>query len=98
MPSFRVTMTIGALAPGTRPDRVLPIATDAASTLATAEASSVNVVRGEPRLTVRFTAEDAELAEQVAQHVVHVTSSVAEVPAWTLTRRSGDRWYTLKRA
>lgn len=66
MPSFRVTMTVGALRPGVPADRVLPSAADAAAELTTVEASSVNVVRGEARLTV--------------------------------TRRSGGRWYTVKRA
>jgi len=98
MPSFRVTMTIGALRPGVAPDRVLPTATDAAADLTTAEASSVNVVRGEARLTVRFTAEDAELAEQIARHVVDTTATVAEPLAWQLTRSSKDRWVTVRRA
>jgi hypothetical protein len=98
MPSFRVTMTIGALRPGVPPDRVLPTAADAAAQLATVEASSVNVVRGEARLTVRFTAEDAELAEQIARHVVDTTAGVVEVIVCTVTRRSGDRWYTVSRA
>jgi hypothetical protein len=98
VPSFRVTMTVGALRPGVPADRVLPTAADAAAELTTVEASSVNVVRGEARLTVRFTAEDAELAEQIALHVVGITAAVAEIVGYTVTRRSGGRWYTVNRA
>jgi hypothetical protein len=91
-------MTIGALRPGVASGEVLPVATDAAAELTTAEASSVAVVRGEARLTVRFTAEDAELALQIAEHVVETTATVAEPLAWTVTQGVKGRWATVRRA
>ena len=78
MPSFRVTIAIGALRPGIAPATVLPAAAAAAATLTTVEASDLAVVAGSARLIVRFTAEDRELAEQVAAHVLAVTAALAE--------------------
>lgn len=88
-------MTIGMLRAGVAPDRVLPTATDAAAGLAVVEGSRVDVVRGRPRLTVRFTADDDELAEQIAEHVVGVTDRVAEAGSWTITRRVHGEWRTV---
>ncbi|TAM70672.1 MAG: hypothetical protein EPN48_04750 [Microbacteriaceae bacterium] len=93
MPSFRVTMTIGALAPGVAPTQVVPVAEGAAAQLTTVEASDVAVVSGAARVTVRFTADDAELAQQIAQHTADTTGAVAEVLAWRLAERVGGGWY-----
>jgi hypothetical protein len=98
MPSFRVIMTMGSLRPGVAPDRVQAIASEAAAQLTTVEASSVNVVRGQARLTVRFEAEDDELAEQIAGHVVGATDSAAEVLEFTVTVQRHGGWLTVRRA
>lgn len=92
MPSFRVTMTIGALRPGVAADHVLPVAAAAAAQLTTVEASEITVVSGTARLTVRFTADDAELAVQIGHHVVETTGTVAEARAFTITERVKGRW------
>lgn len=97
MPSFRVTVTIGALRPGVAPETIVPTAAAAAAEFTTVEASSVNVVRGTARVTVRFTCDDAEIAEQIARHVVTTTGAVAEPIAWSLTRQARGRWITLVR-
>jgi hypothetical protein len=91
-------MSIGALRPGVAPDRVVPTAAAAAAQLTTVEASSVNVVRGTARVTIRFMSEDGELAEQIARHVVDVTNTVAETVDWTVTQRVREKWLTVKRA
>lgn len=96
MPSYRVTMTIGMLRPGAAPERVLPTAADAAAELVTVEASDIGIVAGAPRITVRFEAEDAEIARQVAGHVVAATSAVAEPLVSKLTERVGGRWYVVR--
>lgn len=83
-------MAMGALRGS--PDAVLPAAREAASAVAVLEASDVQVVGGEARIVVRFTADDRETAAQVAGHVAAVTSGVAEVTAWRLTQRVGARW------
>lgn len=92
MPSFRVTITIGALRPGATPEAVLPVATRAAAELTTVEASDVGIVAASARLTVRFTADDSELAGQIGRHVVEMTGTVAEPLAWKLTERVNGRW------
>ena len=92
MPSFRVTITVGALRPGVAPATLLPAAAAAAATLTTVEASDLGVVAGSPRLVVRFTAEDREVAEQVAEHVLAVTAGLAEPRGSLLTQRVGSRW------
>ena len=96
MPSYRITMTIGALKPGVAPDSVLPAAADAAREFCTVEAADVGIVAGMPRVTVRFTADDAELALQVGRHVVAVTGMAAEPLAWKVTERVGGRWYVVR--
>lgn len=95
MPSFRVTLTIGALRPGVAPPAVLPAAQAAAAEVTEVEAADLAVVAGEARITVRFSADDAELAAQVAEHVVHATAALASLGAWRLTERVGGRWYPI---
>jgi hypothetical protein len=93
MPSFRVTMTIGALRSGVAPDVVVPHAAAAAAELTTVEASDVAVVAGQARVTVRFTADDSELAVQIADHVVAATDAVAQPVSHTITERVKGRWF-----
>ncbi|WP_437583079.1 hypothetical protein ACSAGD_12430 [Paramicrobacterium sp. CJ85] len=92
MPSYRVTLSPGAMRPGVAPDRVIPTVADAAAELVTVEATDVQLVRGTPRVVVRFTCDDDELAEQVAAHAASVATTVVEVSGWFLTRRDGGHW------
>jgi beta-lactamase class A len=87
-------MTIGALVAGTAPQQVVPGAAKAVAELTTVEASDLAVVSGRPRVTVRFTAEDAT-AHDIARHAVERTRRLAEVLTWRVTRRVGGRWYVL---
>lgn len=96
MPSFRVTLTIGALRPGVAPQSVLPTAAAAAEGIATVEASDLGIVAGAPRLTIRYTADDAELAAQIGGHVAAATSAAAEVLVWKVTERVKGRWYVVR--
>jgi hypothetical protein len=83
-------MAVGALhGPA---DAVLPAARAATTRLAVLEASDLQVVRGEARIVVRFTADDREVAMQVAGHVASETSEAAVVTGWRLTERVGGRW------
>ena len=83
-------MVVGALhGPA---DAVLPAARAAALAVAVLEASDLQVVRGEARIVVRFTADDREIAAQVAGHVASATAKAAEVTSWRLTERVGARW------
>ena len=92
MPSFRVTLIVGAIAPGVAPSRVLPTARDAAQTLTVVEASDVQVVAGEARLIVRFAAESREIAMQIGGHVASTVSTIATVASWRVTERVKSAW------
>ncbi|MFS4506279.1 hypothetical protein ACMA46_08580 [Clavibacter sp. Sh2141] len=92
MPSYRITMTVGALRPGTEPAAVLPAAAAEAARVATLEANDIQVIRGEPRLTVRFTAEDDPAAERIAAAVRARTAELVDVPRASITRRDGGAW------
>lgn len=95
MPSYRVTLTVGLLRPGTRPEAVLPAAADAAAELATVEHKDVSVVSGEARITVRYLVADDDAARDVAGRVVGQVTCLAAVPKAVVTRRWGNRWHPL---
>jgi hypothetical protein len=92
VPSYRITMSVGSLRPGVDPAGVLPAAADEAARVATLEANDLQVVRGEARLTVRFTAEDDVAAERIAAAVRTRTAQLVDVPRASITRRDGGRW------
>ncbi len=92
VPSFRVMMTIGMLRPGAAPEEVQPAAADAAAEVAVLESSRVEVVRGEARLVVRFTADDAELALQVTRHIIASTDRLAQTLDAVIAERDGGTW------
>lgn len=93
MPSFRVILAVGRLRPGVDPRSVEPAAADAARELAVVEASSVDVVGGEARITVRFMEDNVRLALRVAEHTVAHVQTLADTGAWRLTERVGGRWF-----
>jgi len=93
--SYRITLSVGRLAPGVAPDSVLPAAAAGAAELTTVEARDLAVVRGEARITVRFTAEEDRTAAGVADTVAAATAPLAEVTRAALTRRDGGRWVRL---
>lgn len=93
MPSFRVTVVIGALQPGVAPESVLPYAAEATAAHAVVEASDLTVVAGSARIVIRFTAEDAGLAWRVGRAVVDDLVVVAEPVSWAVTMSEGGRWY-----
>lgn len=95
MPDFRVTMTMGAVRPGVAPSAILPVAAAAASEFTMVEASDIAIVAGAARITIRFEADDVELADQIAAHVVAVTHGSADVVDFTVTERVGGRWRTV---
>lgn len=96
MPSYRVRMAVGLLRPGAEPATVLPTAVDAARELTAVEHGQVDVVRGVPRLTVRFEAPDDLQAAAVGQAVVDRVEALVEVDVSRVTRRYGARWYGLR--
>ncbi len=93
VPSYRVSLAVGTLRPGVDPVAVLPAAADAARALATVEASDVGIVRGRPRITVRFTADTDDVAHAVADAVLARAEQLAATSDGRLTRRWGARWH-----
>jgi hypothetical protein len=96
MPSFRVTMIIGALQPGSTPASVLPTAAAAAAQKTTVEASDLALVKGSPRVNVRFTADDAQQALEVGRHVIEATRTVADPVSSVVTERVGGTWVAVR--
>jgi hypothetical protein len=96
MPSYRVTLAVGALRAGTDPESVLPRAAGAARGLTTVEAWDIGVVRGEARITVRFTADDDDEAVRVGRRTSAAVAALADVGPPRLTRRWGARWYAVR--
>ena len=93
MPSYRVLLVPGLLRAGTDPATVLPAAVAAAREHTTVEAGTVDVVRGQPRLTVRFEASDDLTAAHVGQAVVARAEELVVVETSRVTRRYGARWH-----
>lgn len=96
MPSYRVTLGVGLLRASTAPEDVLPAAVDAARALATVEAWDLGVVRGQARVTVRFTVDDDAAAYRAAGAVTRTVEGLAAVDQPQVTRRWGNRWYPLR--
>jgi hypothetical protein len=92
MPSYRVRLAVGLLHRGVDPAAVLPAAADAAAELTTVEARDVALVRGEPLVSVRFTADDDGDADHVAVGVTSAVRALATVGRAQLECRAGNRW------
>lgn len=93
MPSYRVSLAVGLLHPGTDPEAVLPAAVAAGRARTTVEAYDVGVVRGEARVTVRFLADGDAAAHVVAREVEDAVRGLAATSGRRLTRRWGARWH-----
>lgn len=91
VPSYRVTLAVGALVPGTAPDAVLPEAARLVAELTVVEAKDVRLLRGAPCVVVRFEASEDALAEAIAEHTVAGLRPIAEIASAVVTRRDGNR-------
>lgn len=92
MPSYRVTLAIGALAAGTAPDAVLPAAARLVAEHAVVEAQDVRLLRGVPCAVVRFESDDDATAAVVRDTTVRGLRDVVEIRSDVVTRRDGARW------
>jgi hypothetical protein len=88
-----VIIPVGRLRSDVPATSIEPAAAAATAERATVEATSVDVVSREARLTVRFTADRADEALAVAEHTVAAVHALAETGAWRLTERVGGRWF-----
>lgn len=96
MPSYRVRMVVGSLHHGVDPASVLPAAAEAARGHTTVEAGQIEVVRGAPRLTVRYEAPDDLTAATIGRAVVARTDELVVVETSRITRRFGARWHPMR--
>lgn len=96
MPSYRLVLAVGTLGPGVDPATVLPTAAAAARERVTVEAFDVEVVRGQARVVVRYSADDDAQALAAGRGVRAVVSGMAHVTDSAITRRYGARWYACR--
>jgi len=57
------------------------------------EASSVDVVSGEARVTVRFTADAVDDAIAMGASVAERLAGIATIGSWRVTERVAGRWF-----
>jgi hypothetical protein len=96
VPSYRLRLVPGLLHRGVDPAAVLPAAVEAARQHTTVEAGTIEVVRGEPRVTVRYEAPDDQTASDVGQAVIARVGELVVVETSRVTRRFGARWYPMR--
>jgi hypothetical protein len=89
-------MIVGMLHAGVDPADVLPAAAGAAGAMTAVEGTALEVVRGQPRLTVRFEASDDLAAAGVGRAVVARVDELVDVETSRVTRRFGARWYPMR--
>lgn len=89
-------MIVGMLHAGVDPAEVLPAAADAARVRTAVEGTALEVVRGRPRLTVRYEAPDDLTAAGVGRAVVARVDELVDVETSRVTRRFGARWYPMR--
>ena len=83
VPSYRSILTVTVLRPGHVPQDVESAARNAVRRMAVLESFQIDVVRAEPRVTVRFTGSDDAEARDVHADVVDAVGRVARVErAW----------------
>lgn len=92
MPSYRFTATVGLIRPGTNPATLLPGIADATRALAVLEDSSLAVVAGAPRITIRFTGDSDADARRVGTGILEIAAELAELSRPGLTRRVKQNW------
>ena len=79
MPSYRSILTVTVLKPGHAPEDVESAARNAVRRMTVLESFQIGIVRGRPRVTVRFTSIDDAEAREVHAIVVDEVRKVAQV-------------------
>ncbi|MDO4900247.1 FMN-dependent dehydrogenase [Actinomyces sp.] len=91
MPSYRSHLTVTELLPGKEPREVEAAARTAVTALTTLEAFQVDVRRGRPCVTVRFTGVDDSEARAVHRRILVGLHQVAMVEERVLAKVVGGR-------
>ena len=92
MPSYRATLFVEQMAPGSEPESTLPTAVSAVNSLAKAEHYEVRLVDRRGALVVRFAAEDDRRAGGVAIAMADAVATIAVTGGLRLERRAGSLW------
>lgn len=102
MPSYRVAIDVHDTRPGVAPPSVLPTAEEILARTHRVEDRSVELVRMQPQIHLRFLvepssdAEEDDEAEGVVRHLVADLGRYATLGAWVLRRGPGGHWRTIR--
>lgn len=102
MPSYRVAVDVHDVAPGVAPEALLPRAEELLTRTHRVEDRSVELVRGQPQIHLRFLvpsshdAQEDDEAEAGVRALVAALAPVAALGAWTLRRGPGGHWRTIR--
>lgn len=102
VPSYRVAVDVGGVAPGVEPSTVLPRAAEVIGASHLVEDRSVEVVRGRAQVHLRFlvpsgdVADENEEAEAVVHALVEGMAGTAHLGRWRLWRGPGRHWRTVR--
>lgn len=97
MPSYRLILTVGALAPGVQPESVLPSAAEHLGGYANVESFDLRISRGVPQLVLRYTGEDRAVALDAALRGLQGIRGLVEVTRYEVLQRVHGRWEAITR-
>ena len=102
MPSYRVAVDVHGVSPGIPPESLLPRAEELLALGHRVEDRSVEIVRGQPQIHLRFlvtgahdAAEDDE-AQDAVRGMVMALAPIARLGRWTLRRGPGGHWRVIR--
>ena len=102
MPSYRVAVDVHGVTPGVAPEALLPRAEELLAVGHRVEDRSVELVRGQPQIHLRFLvtgshdAREDDEAEDAVRALVAALAPVAHLGTWTLRRGPGGHWRTIR--
>lgn len=102
MPSYRVAFDVHGVLPGVAPESLLPRAEELLAVGHLVEDRSVEIVRGQPQIHLRFLVASADTAEQDEEAVdavrgmVTALAPIARLGRWTVRRGPGRHWRTIR--
>ncbi|WP_338747759.1 hypothetical protein [Janibacter alittae] len=102
MPSYRLALDVLGVRAGVDPPTVLPRADELLSRTHLVEDRSVEVVRGQPQLHLRFLVtasrdvHEDDLAEDAVRVMARDLGAIAHLGRWTLRRGPGRHWRTVR--
>lgn len=102
MPSYRTAVDVHGVRPGVAPEDLLPRAEELLAAGHRVEDRSVELVRGQPQIHLRFLvepthdAQEDDEAEAAVRSLVAALLPVADLGRWVLRRGPGGHWRTIR--